>query len=356
MLEESKSCVEARTAEDADVGVGGADGEALAPGSPATPEAQRCMACPEPRHGKKKWCLEHNRGAECLLRYAQRSDKNDGASKAEEVKLRLQDPKLGPAMVLKFVQEHPARRRGQKRVLPSFSSHFEHSVGASSRGGEKVEGKRMDLQEYCKYMERRRGWTVERSTQEWNKMLAIPQWPRDFKGPEQGFELRLVIPKGDYVYMSQEINEDKSLVRRSKALKLDTAAEFEELEQETRLGHGSLVSDRYKFLGGLQTFRMMENSLITAGVAGAFSRPLQAQAQTHDAAVDEHAISDMSASMAGSHAAAGSGGSPTKESPRKPRSAQATIPLRFDLGNQVPSQGRLPRTCQGDSEVLHGPE
>eukprot|EP00969_Alexandrium_andersonii_P055952 2465940-Alexandrium_andersonii.AAC.1 len=34
-----------------------------------------CAACDRQRHGKKKWCLVHNRGPDCLMRQAAREDK-----------------------------------------------------------------------------------------------------------------------------------------------------------------------------------------------------------------------------------------------------------------------------------------
>eukprot|EP00969_Alexandrium_andersonii_P063538 2797588-Alexandrium_andersonii.AAC.1 len=67
----------------------------------------------------------------------------------------------------------------------------------------------MDIIEYTKHMNRKRGWAPERAQSEWGRMKAIAAWPRDWQGMEPEFPLRLVIPKGDYCFAGQELFNDR---------------------------------------------------------------------------------------------------------------------------------------------------
>eukprot|EP00969_Alexandrium_andersonii_P298478 13194118-Alexandrium_andersonii.AAC.1 len=58
--------------------------------------ALTCMACDCPRHGKKKWCLIHNRGADCMLRRAAKLDKDNQTDiEVKACKRKLDDPTTG---------------------------------------------------------------------------------------------------------------------------------------------------------------------------------------------------------------------------------------------------------------------
>eukprot|EP00969_Alexandrium_andersonii_P146246 6467849-Alexandrium_andersonii.AAC.1 len=186
------------------------------PDPAAQPDEIPCAACHRPRHGKKRWCLIHNRGADCLMRQAARDDKtNKTTHEVPHMKRKLNDPTEGPLKVCQWVADNPEGRPGKKRGGLENTT-FQQTTGATSKAGEQIMGKRMDIIEYIRYMERKRGWAAERAQAEWDRMKAIPEWPRDWQGTEPKFPLRLVIPKGDYVYAGQELFNGRALLEASR--------------------------------------------------------------------------------------------------------------------------------------------
>jgi hypothetical protein len=81
--------------------------------------------------------------------------------------------------------------------------------------------------------------------QEWDKLTANTNIERDYKGIEKGYELRLMIPKGEYGEVKTESFQDKRVTDASKVIKGMSSAERAALISETALGHESFASEMY---------------------------------------------------------------------------------------------------------------
>lgn len=218
-------CVLCRATEDSTA-------EGVLPGGGEVPAAKRCDACRRPKHGKKRFCVEHNRGYDCMRRIAATKQKAEPDSKAEEeFKNLMADPIRGPAAVDQWTKDNPSGLPGKRRGGME-TSQFVQSQGSRTSGGGEAKGKYMDFVEYTCYMERKRKWSTEESQKNWHRMKSIKAWPRDFKGEDTDDPLRLMIPKGDYVFAKMENFEDKSLVNASKAIKNLSEAEAGQLMAE----------------------------------------------------------------------------------------------------------------------------
>lgn len=134
-------------------------------GRPA--EHPLCFACgvEQPVKGSK-YCLKHKRAMQNIV--------NDAASQFEkDAALRiLEDKDLGGNMVLDYcsMKEEGKLKRGTKIDWTQWKDTYKVSKGVTDR----LAIRKMDWELFKHFWLRERGWSTERSQQEWNKCPPPP--------------------------------------------------------------------------------------------------------------------------------------------------------------------------------------
>lgn len=204
-----------------------------------------CHCCDHTRYPGHRWCQVHKRVYDGLVKDSISKKKSNPELYKSEMAARtrsMKDPVLSAQKLLQFEHEHPCLGKGRKRGIFDhillYEKHAQKTYSKDDSGA-----KWMDVIEYSRQMERKRGWPVGQSRAKWNWWLQQPGIKTDIRGEATGFEQRILLPKGDDAAVSTPSAEEKAIEVAGRRAKAILAEAFKESVDNLGAGHPGVLSD-----------------------------------------------------------------------------------------------------------------
>ena len=127
--------------------------------------ATLCHCCDRRRTPGHRWCIDHKRVYDSMVRDISSKKKIDPEAYKKEMaahQLTTKDPAASARKVLAFERDSPAVIKGKKRGTFDHIS-FHETFCKKSYSSDESWGKHMDFIEYSRKMERKHGWSVGQS-------------------------------------------------------------------------------------------------------------------------------------------------------------------------------------------------